>query len=152
MELWFSWRTTIFSIGPIFPPKKIRPRRTFYKNFGPGDQFLWDHFPVTNQLEESDSKSEQQWPEPTKSRFLYFESCKLAQFESLQFLFGDPLTEIYLLFYQSVLPVFNHFICFYNGRIPAFIWSTSYHCHSLLRKFVCKFVKADVIKALKSLS
>ena len=41
-----------------------------------------------------------------RSNFLS-EGCTEARFNRLRRLFDDPLSEIYLLFYQSVLPVFN---------------------------------------------
>ena len=37
------------------------------------------------------------------------ESCPQVQYLRLQALFTNLLSEVYLLFYQSVLPVFNHF-------------------------------------------
>ena len=85
-----------------------------------------------------------------KSYFLS-ESCEQARFKRLQSLFSDPLTEICLLFYQSVLPVFNQFNLFLQREDPC-IHLVYDHCHSLLRKIVSKFVKTDVIKASTSLS
>ena len=77
-----------------------------------------------------------------KSYFLS-ESCDQARFKRLQSLLRDPLTEIYLLFYQSVLPVFNHFNLFLQREDPCIHLVYDY----FLKKFVSKFVKADVIKA-----
>ena len=43
-----------------------------------------------------------------------------ARFRRLQILFGDPMTEIYLLFLQSVLPVFNYANNFCKEKNPSF--------------------------------
>ncbi len=32
-----------------------------------------------------------------------------AKFQHLKHHFEDPITEVYLLFYQAVIPAFNHF-------------------------------------------
>ena len=88
--------------------------------------------------------------EGLKSYFLS-ESCSQARFQRLQSLFSDPVTEIYLLFYQSILPVFNHFNLFLQREDPC-IHLVYDHCHSLLKKIMCKFVRADVIRASTCLS
>lgn len=63
-------------------------------------------------------------------------------------LFSDP---IYLLFYQSGLPAFNHFNLFLQREDPC-IHLVYDHCYNLLKKILCKFVKAVVIKASACLS
>ena len=56
-----------------------------------------------------------------KSYFLS-ESCDQARFKRLQSLLRNLLTEIYLLFYQSVLPVFNHFNLFLQREDTCIHW------------------------------
>jgi len=77
------------------------------------------------------------------------ESCSQARFLRLQALFADPLTEVYLMFFQSVLPVFNHFNLFLQREAPC-IHLIQGHCQSLL-KVLGRFVKSDVIKDAPSL-
>ena len=79
------------------------------------------------------------------------ESCSQARFLRLQALFADPLTEVYLMFFQSVLPVFNHFNLFLQREAPC-IHLIQGHCQSLLKKVLGRFVKSDVIKDAPSLS
>ena len=87
--------------------------------------------------------------EGLKSYFLS-ESCSQAQFQRQQSYFSDPLTEICLLFYQCVLPAFNHFNLSLQREDPC-IHLVYDHCHSLLKKILGKFVRAEVIKASTSL-
>ena len=55
------------------------------------------------------------------------------------------------MFYQCVIPEFNHFNLFLQREDPC-IHLVNYHCHSLLKKILGKFVRAEVIKASTSLS
>ncbi len=50
----------------------------------------------------------------------YFLSSDESQerFEHLKQHFEDPITEVYLLFYQAVIPAFNHFYIDYYGLYP----------------------------------
>ena len=79
------------------------------------------------------------------------ESCPQARYLRLQALFTNPLTEVYLLFYQSVLPVFNHFNLFLQRDGPC-VHLVHDHCQSLLKKVLGRFVQTEVIKAAHSLS
>ena len=79
------------------------------------------------------------------------ESCSQARFLQLQALFADPLTEVYLTFFQSVLPVFNHFKLFLQREAPC-IHLMQGHSQSLLKKVLGRFVQSDVIKDAPSLS
>lgn len=88
---------------------------------------------------------------PGLRSYFLSECCEQARFKRLQSLFSDPLTEIYLLFYQSVLPAFNHFNLFLQREDPC-IHLVYDHCYNLLKKILCKFVKAVVIKASACLS
>lgn len=78
------------------------------------------------------------------------ESCSQARFQRLQCLFGVPITEVFLLFYQSALPVFNHFNLFLQREDPC-IHLVHDHCESLLRKILGRFVKAEAIREASSL-
>ena len=61
-----------------------------------------------------------------------------------------PMTEVYLLFYQSVLPVFNHFNQFLQREDPC-IHLVHECCESLLKKLLVKFVKLSTIKTTATL-
>ena len=78
------------------------------------------------------------------------ESCSQARFTRLHNLFSRPITEVYLLFYQSILPVFNHFNQFLQREDPC-IHLVHDCCESLLKKVLGKFIKLDVIKACPAL-
>ena len=82
-----------------------------------------------------------------KSYFLS-ESCSQGCFERLKSCFNDPVTEVFLLFYQSILQVFNHFNLFLQREDPC-IHLVYDQC--LLKKILGKFVRADVIKACTTL-
>ena len=66
-------------------------------------------------------------------------------------MFTNPLTEVYLLFHQSVLLVFNHFNLFLQRDGPC-IHLVHDHCQSFLKKVLGKFVQTEVIEAARSLS
>lgn len=65
-------------------------------------------------------------------------------------MFGKPISEIYLLFYQAVLPVFNSFKKFLQRQDPC-IHLVHGQCMSLLKKINGKFIKVDVIRDASSL-
>ena len=69
-----------------------------------------------------------------------------ARFRRLSQLFGSPITEVYLLFYQSVLPLFTHFNLLLQREDPC-IHILHSQCMELLRKLLVKFVRVAVIKA-----
>ena len=59
-------------------------------------------------------------------------------------LFGDPITEVYLFFLQSLLPVFNHANKFLEREEPL-IHILQQQLYSLLKKVPGKFVKPSVL-------
>ena len=78
-----------------------------------------------------------------KSYFIS-ESETLPRFQRLQKLFTDPMTEIYLLFIQSVLPCFTHANQFLQREEPL-IHILQPQLLSLLKKIVSKFLKIQVV-------
>lgn len=85
--------------------------------------------------------------------YSYFlsESCSQARFMRLRSAFSSPITEIYLLFYQSVLPVFNRFNLFLQREDPC-IHLVHDQCESLLKKILMKFIKPSVIRNATALA
>lgn len=77
------------------------------------------------------------------------ESFWQAWFEWLRNLFNSHI--VYLLFFQSMLQVFNHFNVFLQREDPC-IHLVHDHCESLLRKILGKIMKTDVIAAANMLS
>ena len=86
--------------------------------------------------------------EGLRSYFLS-ESCEQARFIRLQNVFGKPISEVYLLFYQAVFPVFNSFNKFLQREDPC-IHLVHDQCMSLLKKVIGKFIKIDVIRDASS--
>ena len=78
------------------------------------------------------------------------ESCSQARFQRLQLLFGAPMTEVFLLFFQCALPVFNHFNLFLQREDPC-IHLIHEHCESLLRKVLGRLVKPEAIRDAASI-
>ena len=83
--------------------------------------------------------------EGLRSYFLS-ENESQARFKRLKELFSSPMTEIYLLFFQSVLPTFTHFNMFLQREDPC-IHLVYGQCVSLLQKLLGKFVKIRAMKA-----
>jgi hypothetical protein len=53
------------------------------------------------------------------------ESDSQSRFKRLHDVFSSPISEVYFLFYQSVLTLYSPVsICLCKGKMPAFIWST----------------------------
>lgn len=78
-----------------------------------------------------------------KSYFLS-ENDSAARFQRLKKAFSDPMTEIYLLFLQSVLPTLNYANKFLQREEPLI------HClqpqlFSLMKKLLSRFVKPSVL-------
>lgn len=78
-----------------------------------------------------------------KSYFLSEDESQ-ARFRRLQILFGDPMTEIYLLFLQSVLPVFNYANKFLQREEPL-VHALQQQLYSLLKQILGKFIKPSVL-------
>ena len=69
-----------------------------------------------------------------------------GRFKRLAKLFSSPMTEICLLFYQSVLTVFTRFNMFLQREDPC-VHLIYKQCQNLLQKILSKFIKVLVIKA-----
>ena len=75
----------------------------------------------------------------SKSYFLS-EHKSEARFRRLKELYKDPMFEIYLLFYQAVLPVFTMFNRFLQCEAPQ-IYPLHRQMQLLLSKLLTKFIK-----------
>lgn len=69
-----------------------------------------------------------------------------ARFNRLHIAFEDPLTELHLLFMQSVLPVFTNANKFLQREEPL-IYLLRPHLMSLFKKLLGKFVEPRIIAA-----
>ena len=85
--------------------------------------------------------------EGLKSYFLS-EGLSDARFQRLETSYQDPMTEVYLLFIQSILPVFTNFNKLLQSEEPLI-----YLLHDFQQKFMnklaTKFIKPEVIIQLK---
>ena len=93
-------------------------------------------------LELAIERSLKQYP-GLKSYFLSEDESQ-SRFCRLQTVFGDPITEVYLFFLQSLLPVFNHANKFLQREEPL-IHILKQQLYSLLKKVLGKFVKPSVL-------
>lgn len=93
-------------------------------------------------LEIAVNRSLMQYP----SLMSYFKSEDEPQqrFQRLNEVFNDPLTEVYLLFYQAVLPVFTHANKFLQREEPL-IHVLQAWLERLIKNVLSKFVKPSVI-------
>ena len=73
------------------------------------------------------------------------ESELQAQFQRLVDTFDKPITEVYLLFYQSVLPMFTHLNLFFQREDPN-IYLIMTSIRRFLQKLLSKFLRVQVIK------
>ena len=73
------------------------------------------------------------------------ESERQARFQRLVDAFDKPITEVYLLFYQSVLPIFTHLNLLFQREDPN-IYLIMTSIRAFLQKLLSKFVKVQVIK------
>ena len=91
---------------------------------------------------------------PSLKSYFMSESQHQARFERLQRLFEDPMTELYLMFFQSILPVFTHANRFLQREEPL-IHVLHPQLTNLLKKIYSNFIKpsviADCIRDLPSL-
>lgn len=87
--------------------------------------------------------------QPLKS---YFTSCgeKQPRVKRLRALFENPMTELYLLFYQYVLTQFVEFSLFLQREEP-FAHLLDEQMNSFLKKLLVKFVQVKEIKRVASL-
>jgi hypothetical protein len=82
---------------------------------------------------------------PLKSYFLS-NAEQQARFKRLKTLFQDPMTEIYLYFYQAVLPSFTCFNQLLQRSDPC-IFLVYEGCWSIYKKILGKLLKVDKLEA-----
>ena len=77
----------------------------------------------------------------------YFVSEKFSdqRFKRLKTYFKDPMTSVYLRFYQSTLPVFNNFNKMLQSEEPL-IYVMHDHQQKLMVKLASKFIKPEIIQ------
>lgn len=88
-----------------------------------------------------------------KSLQSYFRSeseCQ-ARFARLYNVFNDPMSEVYLLFYQSVLPVFTRLNLLLQREYPT-IFLVADEIRSFLKKLLSQFVKLWAIKDAEAIT
>lgn len=78
------------------------------------------------------------------------EHCSQARFTRLQSAFANPMTEVNLLFFQSVLPIFNSLNLLLQREEPC-IHLVYDQCESLLNKILGRFVPTSAINVASSL-
>ena len=81
---------------------------------------------------------------PSLQSYFMSESESQPRFQRLQVLFADPMTEVYLLFFQSLMPCFSHANQFLQREEPL-IHILQPELLNLLKKILGKFVKVAVI-------
>ena len=69
-----------------------------------------------------------------------------ARFQRLRALYADPMTEVYLMFYETSLQIFVHFNKFLQREDPI-IFVVLDQMRSFFKKLLGKFVKVAIIKA-----
>ena len=74
-----------------------------------------------------------------------------ARFGRLLSAFRDPMTEVYLFFYQSILPTFTHLNLLLQREDPN-IYLVADEIRAFLQKLLSKFVKLRVIKAANDIT
>jgi len=79
------------------------------------------------------------------SSYIQSEQKSEARFRRLKELYENPMFEIYLLFYQAVLPLFTMFNQFLQRQAPQ-IYLLHRQMQLLLSKLLSKFVKPLVIQ------
>ena len=77
--------------------------------------------------------------------YFRFESETQVRFVRLSSEFDNPMTEIYMLFYESVLPTITHLNLLLQREDPN-IYLVSDAIRSFLRKLLSKFIKLPVIR------
>ena len=87
---------------------------------------------------------------PSLTSYFKSEDNSQPRFQRLQKVFHDPMTEVYLMFFQSILPCFTHCNQFLQREEPL-IHVLQPQLSKLLKNVLGKFVKSEVIgSALKS--
>ena len=83
-----------------------------------------------------------------KSYFLA-EDLHDKRFKCLEESYKDPMTELYLLFFQSSIVTFTNFNKFLQREEPL-IYSIYDHMQTFMNKLAGKFMKPNVIQELKN--
>lgn len=81
-----------------------------------------------------------------KSYFISEANEGHARFTRLKQAFSNPMTEIYLMFYQSALQIFINLNLFLQKQDPL-IGSVSSSLKRFLRLLACKFISPQTVKA-----
>ena len=81
---------------------------------------------------------------PCLTFYFKSENEQQARFKRLQTAFDDPMTEVYLLFFQSIMPSFTHCNQFLQREEPL-IHVLQPQLARMLRNILAKFVKPSVI-------
>ena len=81
---------------------------------------------------------------PSLQSYFMSESESQPRFQRLQVLYADPMTEVYLLFFQSLMPCFSHANQFLQREEPL-IHILQPELLNLLKKILGKLVKVAVI-------
>ena len=83
----------------------------------------------------------------------YFQSEEQlqARFKRLQSAFNNPMTEVYLLFYQSILPTFTQINLLLQQEFPN-IFLVADGIRSFLKKIFSKFISVQAIKAVNCIT
>ena len=83
---------------------------------------------------------------PSLRSYFLSENDPAARFQRLKKVFADPMTEVYLLFMQSILPTFNCTNKFLQREEPL-IHSLQPQLFSLMKKLLSKFVTPSILVA-----
>ena len=86
---------------------------------------------------------------PSLKSYFLSNSESQARFNRLHVAFDDPMTELHLLFFQSVLPIFMNANKFLQREEPL-IYLLRPHLMSLFKKLLSKFVEPRIIAAAGS--
>ena len=81
---------------------------------------------------------------PSLKSYFFSEDETAARFQRLKKLFEDPMTEIYLLFFQSILPTLNCANKFLQREEPL-IHLLQPQLLSLMKKVLAKYMKPSVL-------
>ena len=85
-----------------------------------------------------------------RSVFLIHTDYSQARFEHLRKVYADPMTEVYLMFYQATLQIFVKFNKFLQREDPIIRVMLS-QMNSFLKKLFGMFVKVSTIKAAEDI-
>ena len=87
---------------------------------------------------------------PALRSYFLFNSESMAKFKRLKKLYGNPVVEVYLLFYQAALPTFTVINKFLQ-REDLCIYAAHEQLHGFVRRLLGKFVEISEMKAASRL-